>query len=236
MTIRIEPIDDAHELARIHAEILEPSFPDTELVTVADFVAGSTTGAFDVLAARTLDDGAVLGVIVGERHGAGVLVDWLAVAPTTRGGGVGRALLTAGVERWLADGGALLVLGEVERPDLFAAHPQYGDPARRLAFYERLGAAVLDMPYYQPPIRDGAPRLRGLMLTVLAAADRRPAPRLLDAAETLTVRDVLEATMGAVSPGDEETARVFAAVEHPDGLRLLPLAEYRRTPISRERL
>jgi len=228
----IEAVTDASTLAHAYESVLAPSFPPTELVPLDAFVAGGTAGHLDVLVASPDGGGEPLGAIVGERHGDGVLVDWLAVAGATRGGGVGRALIEAGLRRWL-DGGALVVLGEVERPDRFEAHPRYGDPARRLAFYERLGASVLDVPYYQPPIAEGMPRLPGLLLVVLAAADPAPAPRLLSRAETGAVREVLASTMGEPEPGDAETQRVFAAVDHAAGVRLLPLARYRRVPLSR---
>jgi hypothetical protein len=38
--------------------------------------------------------------------------------------------------------------------------------------------------------------------------------------------------LGRAEPGDDETARVYAAVDDPTGLRLLPLADYARTPLS----
>lgn len=232
MTTTIEAVIDAALLTLTYEQILAPSFPPTELVTVDEFVDAGVAGRLDVLVARPLEGGDPLGVIVGERHGDGVLVDWLAVSGATRGGGVGGALIAAGLRRWL-DAGALVVLGEVERPDLFEAHPQHGDPARRLAFYERLGATVLDVPYYQPSIREGMPRLSGLLLVVLAAAAPEPAPRTLSPGETTAVRDVLAATMGEPEPGDAETERVFAAVDDPAGIRLLPVSDYRRVPVSR---
>ncbi len=228
----IEAVTDAAELARVYDEVLEPSFPETELVTADEFIASGAAGDLDVLVARA-DDGGIRGVIVGERHGTGILVNWLAVSGTTRRGGVGGLLFDAGLERWLRQDGVAVVLGEVERPDLFPAHPQYGDPARRLAFYERRGAAVLDMPYYEPPLREGAERLRGLLLVMLTAVETAPPPRVLTPAETKGVRDVLLGTIGRAEPGDDETARVYAAVDDPAGLRLLPLAEYGRTPVSR---
>lgn len=228
----IEPLTDASELAHAYESVLAPSFPPTELVPVDVFVAGGTTGHLDVLVARPDGGGEPLGVIVGERHGDGVLVDWLAVSGAMRGGGVGGALIEAGLRRWL-DGGALVVLGEVERPDRFGTHPRYGDPERRLAFYDRLGATALDVPYYQPPIAEGMPRLPGLLLVVLAAADPAPAPRILSQAEADAVREVLAATMGEPEPGDAETQRVFAAVDDTAGVRLLPLAQYQRVPLSR---
>ena len=58
------------------------------------------------------------------------------------------------------------------------------------------------------------------------------APRVLTPAETAGVRDVLLGTVGPALPGDEETARVYAAVDDPAGLRLLPLSDYARTPLS----
>lgn len=226
----IEIVTDEALLRRAYYDILAPSFPDTELITAEEFIAFGAAGDVEVLVAR---DGVELqGVIVGERHGGGVLVDWLAVASTTRGGGVGGALLSAGFEFWLGQEGVQIVLGEVERPDLFSAHPQYGDPARRFAFYERRGATVLDLPYYQPPMAEDKPRLRGLMLVVLAAADQTPAPRTLTAVETAAVREVLVATMGPALPGDDETALIYSTVDDPVGLRLLPLSDYARIPVS----
>ena len=227
----IEAVTDPALLALVHEQILVPSFPPTELIPVDDFVRAGSGGHLDVLVALPSDGGDPLGVIVGERDGAGAMVDWLAVSGTTRGGGVGGALLTAGVRRWL-DAGALLVLGEVERPDLFEAHPRHGDPERRLAFYGRLGATVLDLPYYQPPVAEGMPRLHGLLLVVLAAADDSPAPRTLSPDEAQAVRDVLTSAMGEPAPGDTATARAFAPLDDPAGVRLLPLDRYREVPIS----
>lgn len=229
MNPMIKAVTDRALLGRVYGQILEPSFPPTELVSRDEFVAAGAAGHLDVLVAGDGDD--PLGVVVGERHGEGVLVDWLAVSGTTRGGGTGRALLTAGLRRWL-DGGARVVLGEVERPDRFEAHPHHGDPARRLAFYERLGATVIDLPYYQPAIGAGMPRLHGLLLVLLGASDSTPAPRILSADETSAVRDVLAATMGEPAPGDAETANAFAPLAAPEGVRLLPLSSYRQVPLS----
>lgn len=228
----IHAVTDPALLTRIYTEILEPSFPPTELVAHDDFVEAAVSGVFDVLAAY--DGDACLGAIVGERHDAAFLVDWLAVGGPRRGGGTGSALATAGVTRWLAQPDVVLVLAEVERPDVFAAHPRYGDPARRLAFYERHGAALLDLPYYQPPIDDGLPRVRNLLLTVLAASNPTPPPRVLHSEETAAVRAVLLGTIGPPGVDDAETARVYAAVDDPSGLRLLPLSDYARVPLLDE--
>ncbi|MFT4294726.1 MAG: hypothetical protein QM582_04870 [Micropruina sp.] len=229
MSRSIRPVTDAAGAARLYDEIIEPSFPPTERVSRDEFVAAAASGTFEVLAAR--DGDGYLGAVVGGRHGAAYLVHWLAVGGGRRGGGTGSALVTAGVQRWLSQPGVRAVLAEIERPGLFAAHPQYGDPARRLAFYQRRGAAVLDLPYYQPAVAAGAPRVRNLLLAVLAARDPAPPPRVLTPEETAAVRSLLLATMGPAEAGDAETARVYAALDAPAGLRLLPLAEHARVPL-----
>ena len=225
----IHPVTDAGALARLYTEILEPSFPPSELVTRDEFAEGAVAGVLDVLAAS--DGDSYLGAVVGQRYGGAFLVDWLAVGGARRGGGTGAALVAAGVARWLARPGVHVVLAEIERPDMFATHAHYGDPARRLAFYERQGATLLDLPYYQPAIDEGLARVRNLLLIVLAASNPAPPPRVLDLDETAAVRAVLLGTMGPPDPGDPETADVYAAVDNPSGLRLLPLSDYARVPL-----
>ena len=50
--------------------------------------------------------------------------------------------------------------------------------------------------------------------------------------EAQAVRDVLTSAMGEPTPGDTATARAFAPLEDPAGVRLLPLDRYREVPIS----
>ncbi len=222
---------EADALGRLYDGVLRPSFPPTELATREEFVAGGSSGRFDVLGAY--EDGACVGAIVGERFGGVMLVVWLAVGGAARGGGTGSSLIAAGLQRWIALPGVCLVLGEVERPDLFEAHPEHGDPARRLAFYARLGAGALTLPYYQPPAGPGMPRIPGLLLATLATKNAAPLPRPLSTEETDAVRDYLLTVMGEPKQEDAETAAVFAAVDDPALLRLLPLADYTEVPLPR---
>ncbi|MBK8464074.1 MAG: hypothetical protein IPL36_13990 [Nigerium sp.] len=225
----ITTVVDADALGRVYDDILRPSFPETERATREVFVAGGCSGRFDVLGVYEGD--ACAGAIVGERFGGAMLVVWLAVGGAARGGGTGSALIAAGLERWISLPGVRLVLGEVERPDLFEAHPEHGDPARRLAFYARLGAGALTLPYYQPPSSEGMPRIPGLLLVALATTDATPLPRMLSAEETDAVRSYLLSAMGAPAEGDVETQAAFAAVDAPTGLRLLPLEDYAEIPL-----
>lgn len=226
----IRPVTDPDALAAIYDEILLPSFSPSELVERDVFVKAGLAGDLDVLGAYAED--ACAGVIVGQRHGAAVLVVWLAVGSAGRGGGVGSTLITAGIERWMALPGVLMVLAEVERPDLFEAHPEHGDPARRLAFYARLGAGALAVPYFQPSIRPGLPRVHGLLLVTLATRNPAPLPRVLDADETDAVREFLVSLMGEAGNGDADTDAVFAAVDSLKGVHLVPLNSYATVPLA----
>ncbi|KDA05881.1 hypothetical protein DC31_15105 [Microbacterium sp. CH12i] len=228
----VDPTIDPALLRRVHAEVLEPNFPATELTALDEFVSAALDGKLDVLVAHAghTPHGAISGAIVGERFGPALLIAWLAVTPQQRSCGIGSALLAAGSARWISLPGVELVLAEIERPDVHRTHEQFGDPQRRLEFYTRAGAGALVVPYYQPPIGAGMPRVRGLLLTVIAAAAPTPIPRTLTVGETAVVRDLIEATMGSAAMADEETAAVFAAIEDPAGLRLIPLADYGDIP------
>ena len=59
----IQAVTDAAELARVYEDVLEPSFPATEVVTADEFVAAGEAGDLDVLVSRA-EDGALQGAIV----------------------------------------------------------------------------------------------------------------------------------------------------------------------------
>ena len=77
---------------------------------------------------------------------------YLCVDQSRRGGGIGRQLYQRTLDA-LKNGNDLKgLIFEVERLDS-EAHPVYGDPIRRVKFYERLGARlILGYDYRQPPI------------------------------------------------------------------------------------
>ncbi|GAA3904761.1 N-acetyltransferase [Microbacterium invictum] len=222
----IAPTTHADVLSLVYDDILRPSFPDAELLERDAFLHAAETGGLEVLVST--DGRHIQGAIVGEQHDRAVLIAWLAVGAQGRSGGVGGALLRAGVAHWLAQPATDIVLAEVERPDIFDPHPVYGDPSRRLAFYARTSAGVLDLPYFQAPMGPGLPRVHGLLLTVLGTADAAPAPRRLNRAETAAVQEYLHDVLGS----DPEAAPVIAAATKDDGIRLLPLADYAVTPLS----
>ncbi len=82
---------------------------------------------------------------------------YLCVDESTRGTGIGGKLYRATVDQLnaVAEGYGQQIKGmmfEISRLDS-ESHPIYGDPHRRLRFYERLGARmILGYDYRQPPI------------------------------------------------------------------------------------
>lgn len=188
----IETVTDPADLRALHAALLVPSFPPSERGTDADLVAAVAAGRSTVWAVR--DAGRWLGCAVVEWFAPGVdlaLLEWLAVGGSTRGTGLGARLVSHVVGD--ASGDAGYVLAEIEDPAAPASEAAYGDPARRAAFYARLGARAILLPHDQPPL---APVADPVPLLLIALADG-PVPDELPAGP---LRAVL-AAYRAGSPG-----------------------------------
>ncbi|MDD9207197.1 hypothetical protein PU560_12080, partial [Georgenia sp. 10Sc9-8] len=69
------------------------------------------------------------------------------------------------------EGRDALVLAEVDDPRNWPASDDAGDPLARLRFYDRHGARLLPLRYFQPSLRKGSPRVDGMFLLRL---DRSP--------------------------------------------------------------
>jgi len=157
--------------ARIDAlwrDVLEPSFPPDELTSSDDLRAAVDSG--ELTAYGVEQDGRVVAGIVASwsRATQVLLVDYLALAPGHRGGGVGGRLLDRSLAGWREELHPLIVLAEVEHPGHHAAHPGHGDPEARLRFYARHGARALALPYFQPGIGGpGSPRVPAMLLMAL---------------------------------------------------------------------
>ncbi|MEL4504736.1 GNAT family N-acetyltransferase [Luteococcus sp. H138] len=173
------PVADLESLARTwYRELLEPTFPADELVLEDDFVAAVRTG--EVLIHTTGDQAHPDGIAIAEYfHESGVLLlSWLAVRPSARGGGVGQRLLAEALQRWQTELHPALVLGEVEHPGSVPADQAHGDPVARLRFYEAFGARAINLPYVQQPLRPGGAALEHLMLVAFRVEGRGPGERI----------------------------------------------------------
>lgn len=160
--------------------IYEASFPPSLRAPWADLVAHRPDERFMVLARG---DTSVAGIVLIRRLGdtAMAFVRYLAVDPSTRDRGLGSQLVAHLREALRADGIGVLLL-DVEKPQ--GAHAE--DDRRRIAFYERCGLALLDVPGYAPPehgetgeivplllmgeVLDGGPPLTGSRLDAAVRA------------------------------------------------------------------
>lgn len=221
----VVPLDTPALLTSLWHDVLAPSFPPAELVPLDVLLADGSDGRHAALG--VVRDGRVVAGIVGSWSPASrvLLVDYLAIAPGGRGGGVGGALLSQAVRRWLDELDPALVVAEVEHPAHHEASERHGDPAARLRFYARHGGRVLDLPYFQPGMTGpGSPRVPALLLVALAAqtagagADRVPA-----APVRAFLTDHLVACEGTLAD-DGATRRLLAAASR-DTVRLVDPAD-----------
>lgn len=212
----------------LYREILAPTFPPEELVAEEDFLSAMADGS--LLAHLETDaDGRVVALAIAERFpGEVLLLSWLAVHPQARAGGLGSRVLARALEGWQADVAPRMMLGEVEHPLSTPAHPDHGDPASRLRFYQRFGVRALPVAHVQPALRPGCAPVDKLMLCVFRDAGLPPA----DEVETAPVRDFLTAYL------DGLPARRDQALACLDGDRLptitldAPVGQLPNSPVA----
>ncbi|MBP6963995.1 MAG: GNAT family N-acetyltransferase [Armatimonadetes bacterium] len=178
MPIEIQKIVAApEEIMESIRSLYEISFPKEELRPFEQIVGELSSPGEErrthMIAA--LDGEKVLGLSVFVLFPTASLgyLWFLCVDPDTRGLGLGGRLYDASVEWLRRDAEALGVdlsgvIFEVERLTT-EAHPIYGDPHRRIRFYERLGARMIaGYDYHQPPIPPHGPVALQLMFHPMA--------------------------------------------------------------------
>lgn len=213
---------DERSVSEFYQYVLLPNFPASELVTRESFDEGLHKGLSGALVAR-LGDGAVVGGTVCDWFSPSrvLLLSYLAVQAGHRDLGIGRQLLETSLSTWAAEFRPLLVVAEVEDPRHYHG-TAFGDPARRVRFYERIGARALPLPYFQPALEPGGERAEHLMLMVLGGSQAPPGARQVDGelvGRFLT--DYLEQAEGQADPADAQARALLAACHQPGGLALL---------------
>lgn len=137
-------------------ELLEQAFGPEELGEPEDLIAQLRGGQFQTLSAW--EGARPLGAAITWSATSEVtLLSWLAVSPRTRGHGVGSKLFRQAICALESSNNPLLILGEIEDPQLHAPSEDRGDPQRRWAFYQRLGAKLLDFPFVMPRLSADVP-------------------------------------------------------------------------------
>lgn len=137
-------------------ELLEQAFGPEELGEPEDLIAQLQAGQFQTFSAW--EGARPLGAAIAWPATREVtLLSWLAVSPRTRGHGVGSSLFRQAISALESSNNPLLILGEIEDPQLHAPSEDRGDPQRRWAFYQRLGAKHLDFPFVMPRLSPNVP-------------------------------------------------------------------------------
>lgn len=137
-------------------DLFEVSFGPEELGDPGDLIEQLAGEDLQVFSAW--DGSQPLGAAIGWLATTEItMLSWLAVSPLTRGHGVGSELFQRAISQWESRYNPLLILGEVENPHQHVASEQHGDPRRRWAFYQRLGAKHLDFPFEMPRLSPDVP-------------------------------------------------------------------------------
>ena len=212
-------VDDVHIL-------LAQSFPPAELLDRETLAADVAAGSSRLTVARD-ENGALLGVAVLDLYPAVAAagLSYLAVHPRSRGLGTGRALCAQLEDEFRSGSEFQVVFLEIEFPDA-PASAEFGDPARRVAFYARLGIRIVDVPYFQPGLAGGprVPMMLGVAYTAPTAVDTDGNRLAVPGALRRFVLDNLVAMEGIFDPDDPETEALLAAARVAGGPRLFDLA------------
>lgn len=222
---------DSPLLDAVYEELLVPAFPAHELMTREEMRGGLESGLLWVSA--VVREGRPDGAAVAEwsPESGVLLLAYLAVRRGLRSSGIGGALMGEVRGGWQERVRPLLTLVEIEHPAAHTADADRGDPAARLRFYARHGARALDVPYFQPRLRPGAPRVPGMLLAVLATAPGLAGrPTVPSEPVRAFMREYFRQCEGGV-PDDPAAAALLAAMA-PDGIRLLPTDDPAAVPCA----
>ncbi|MFG3342494.1 GNAT family N-acetyltransferase [Glycomyces sp. NPDC048151] len=208
-------------LDQVYREVLVPAFPPEELEGESDVAETLEAGLGSLLVAVD-DAGKPAGAAFGRWSEASrvQILTYLAVTPATRGHGLGGRLLRDALDAWRDRYDPCVVVAEIENPDAKVVHEAYGDPRRRLAFYEQHGARALDLPYFQPGIGSPSRRVHGMLLLVLHA-DPSFTPDRADRLAGKPLRTFMEAYLESsegVRPGDWDAKALFKAIDRDGGI------------------
>ncbi|MFG1805714.1 N-acetyltransferase [Streptomyces sp. NPDC049040] len=222
---------DSPLLDAVYDELLAPTFPAYELMTLAEVRAGMEAGFLWISA--VIRDGRPEGAAVAEwsSHSGVLLLSYMAVRKDLRSSGVGGTLMAEIHTGWQERVHPLLTLAEIEHPAGHTPDPAYGDPTARLRFYARHGTRALDVPYFQPSLRTGAPRVPGVILGVLTTAPELAGAEAVPSEPVrIFMTEYFQGCEGGV-PEDPAATALFAAMP-PGGIALLPLDDPAALPCT----
>jgi ribosomal protein S18 acetylase RimI-like enzyme len=217
---------DSGLLHRFYRDVLLVSFSPEELDDVETIERGLRgDGETRVLASVALGhDMSPIGGIVGDLFADErvLLVSYLAVLPDQRGRGTGRELIKHALGSWKAKYAFDVVVAEVHDPRAWLDIAGE-DAERRLRFFGRAGARVLDVPFVQPALRLGADRVTGFLLLALDAESTADLPSALIAR---FVERYYQLAEDAREPYDPTLTELLGRINARKTIRLLSVADY----------
>ncbi|MET4640011.1 GNAT family N-acetyltransferase [Mycetocola sp. 2940] len=155
----------------VYYRLLVPAFRPEELSTLNE-IEETYCGPGTDPSVVVLKDGTPVAVMLGEWYADQrvLLLAYLSVNQRARGLGLGAHLVSEVLTSWCNGKEDVLVLAEVDDPRTWPGSDEAGEPHARLRFYDRWGARVLPVQYFQPSLRPGSPRVEGMLLLRLDKA------------------------------------------------------------------
>lgn len=219
---------DQPTLERFYRTVLQPSIHTAELMTLEEICA-AYLGPDAAPGALMIEGGEPVAGILAELYPASrvLLIGYLAVHRSQRGLGNGTVLLARTLPRWQAALQPSLTVAEIEDPRFHPADHEKGNPDARLRFYDRAGARLLAMPYFQPSLRPSQPRVRDMLLISFGIAEDA-VPRKIVAT---FLREYFELCEGESALTDPAVRTLLdRAGPDPDRIALWPLDRFRDIP------
>lgn len=215
------------DLVDVYERVLRPAFRPEELEDFDDIVEGCMCPdppPNGVL----MRDGRPLAVLLTEWYleRRVLLLTYLAVAEEARGQGVGTILADDLVAQTNSRAPEPIALAEVDDPRVWPGYKSTGDAEARLRFYERRGARLIPVSYFQPSLRGPDHRVPGMLLICLDAVSDVSRELL-----TLFLVEYFTACEGADSLEDPDVIGLLHDVDALDAHPILPpLSEWRSLP------
>ena len=172
--------DLPRDVARnMYYSILEPAFRPEELMTFDEIESAYAQRGNDP-SCVILRHGEPVAVMLGEWYANRrvLLLSYLAVAAEARGQRIGTRLIKSVLPRWHAGIPGVLVVAEVDDPRSWPGEDGGLSAEATLRFYDRHGARLLPLRYFQPSLRSGSPRVHGMFLLRLDDSRKVPSDTL----------------------------------------------------------